>query len=629
MAAPITITLPVEHADAALAALTSPASFTGGGAPMMRLPVAPPRITPAMARALMVAAPGRRMAPQTLGDQAVLAATGGAGPSARRLDVAAPAGAPPPAAMAAPTITSLPAPGPRMVPLDSALAPGIPVVPAQNTGFWHDLGRVMKPVAEGLGTTFAPAALPFIPGTPQHEAMQQYLQGRGQQLRQNEGEIPGHIASATGAGQEAAGRGAIEQQLAAAGMGTTQAGEQRLTELQQGLGYGAEAGALGQPTQAVPGITTRPASLESMLGPEPPVLTTGSGSDEQQNAQAWQTYAAKLKSLAGLPGIGGFVGPEADLASQRASQAELLAREQNPSRVAAMPQLSAKDLAVVKGIMAGMPANTDPSVVANAVLQAERALATANVAPRGTSAQRAITTPSGEQVMGLTTTTGAGAVPTVGGGAALGVPRVQGGAPGAGVNAAPLIVNGLPTPPKINASEQQQMESLQNVVTITNQLIPAAEALMNNGQNSIVGTKAKQFLYDHGLNVSNPASLYNQLTGLSQVIGGGALTKGMSRSLTNLEKAYSHLGDAGAQPSATLTRVKEIKELYPQLISTIYTNAYGDSAGAAAVMNQLNVDLPGIYHALYGPSPASSVPIFKYRGKWYERGMKPVAYTGQ
>lgn len=565
MPAPITISVPVEHADTALAAM--------GG------------LTPSAPMAF------HRLA---------------AGPIA----LAPPPLLPQPGPMAAPTeLTPASAQGP------APALPGLPPVELSmdNNGMdkWN---RFFKPALVAAGSTLLPAAMPFIPGTPQHTGLEQALRTgeakteAAEQYAQGQGGA-GKAAQDVGLGRQQQAMGGIKEQEERGGLGTSTANEEATRAHQAALGFQVEQNVLGgmgltgNPGSPAGGNGQQPppgsqnlAPAPINLGPEgpgtnafmglPTVVTNGPITDNTVNQ--WNNAAERLSAA------GGFVPQLAPLANQvgrTAGAEQILAREQNTDKTGSM---NAETLQVFNGILNGFAQQgydvNSPQVRQSAMLLAMQQRANAGVASRQNQTFRTVTNANGQQeLVPVTTVTGpAGQVP----GAPL--------PPHAHAGSAQNITqpNGLPTLAKPNQQTITSMSQLLDTFALMKDLQQPLQQLAANANDPSAVEAIKSHLnnYLYGLGVSLPnenRDVVTQLGGLLGVVGGSAFAKA-SRRYELIEQAMQHLPNGKTDPREAINRLNKALQVYPQMLGEQLRSQWGSNADVAALQYHIPIDMPAI-----------------------------------
>ncbi|MGH9436527.1 MAG: hypothetical protein ACRD22_01200 [Terriglobia bacterium] len=235
-AAPLTLSIPVEHADSMLSALAGGLRATPPGASIGAAPI----------RALP---PGPMSPPANL------------------------------------TPAGLQGPLPAMTPVHVGEAPSL----------WN---RFLKPIAMAAGSSLVPEAMPFIPGTPQHIELEQEIEKRQLANELAKGEMPGQIAQQAGLGQQQVAKGGVLGQEAAGKIGTSTARQAAVKANQAALGYRLEQSLTRPLLNPQPPANSGNTSLEGNPFNLPQVISKGPITD--QNVNDWMHSAENLSMLGGF-----------------------------------------------------------------------------------------------------------------------------------------------------------------------------------------------------------------------------------------------------------------------------------------------------------------------------------------
>lgn len=581
MPAPITISVPVEHADDLIASFAAPRGPVDGGlkasAPIRYLPAGTPAPAPPMLAVVPPMAPPADMAP---------------------------ASAMPPMSL-----------------------PPVDLTTAESPSKWN---RIFKPMLEAAGTFFAPSAMPFIPGTPQHTELEQRL-ATGQantelaQQRAAGGQGTGEAEQARGKGAQELAQGQILGQEASGGLGTSVASQQAISARKAALGLQATEQVLGdmgltgrqgggQPGEAAP----QPPPGHDIVEGLPQVVTSGQIPDSVVND--WNRSAERLAAASG------FVPELAPLAGQvgrTAASETLLGREQNTERTGAMP---AAIRPVFDGIMStfaeqGYNVN-DPRVQQAAMLLATQQRANAGVTTRANQSFRVVQDANGQQQLVPVTTVSGPANPLATPG---GVPGVAG--PKASAGAAQTIEqpNGLPTLEKPNQQTITSLSQLLDTWALLQDIRePLAKLASANGNDPTAMANAKaqlaNFAYSHGFALPPNRDVVTQLGGLLGVVGGSAFAKA-SRRYELIEQAMSHLPAGNMDPKEAEARLDQALKVYPQMLGEQLRSQWGSNAAVAALKYHIPLSMPGIgyqyWPVVLGPD-GKPTELAKVGGKYYD-----------
>ena len=387
----------------------------------------------------------------------------------------------------------------------------------------HGLGVA----GEIAGTAFAPRLMPFIPGTTQHNIMEEQLREK----RESEEAINSQRGAQ--AGLQAAEAGAIpsRQKLEEA---------QTEAEKQNARMMGEKADLLHNAVGALQSPDAMKQFTES-LGKMSP--------DESAAMQAALQDAKMTGSFAPLTSAVEKIYGERTT-SGRVRQGAVFQDADSPTGWSSLKtDANNNPIGVIRGVAAPY-AYVPTQATQQHVLQG----------PGGTY-QTVQTTSTRRPIAGGAAAVAGGAAPSGGGG---------GGATGALV--------------PLNQTEQKNLDGIQQADQVATRLLGVLNSIDKSQSQfgNAVTNRSMNWLYNHGIMTKDDQDAFIQLAGLLKVVGSMPFAVA-SRNFGWIHQTQQHLSDPNATFAENEQRVKRlVNEIYPDLQRGLLKGKYGDNAPRAA-----------------------------------------------